>query len=66
MNDYDRKNLLFLLEASEETIKDWYLKVDEDDRKYASSLLICYSWEVGDEVKDVEKASAYLSKFRIS
>lgn len=46
MNDYDRENLQFLLNADEETLKDWYGKVDVDDHEYASELLALYSEEL--------------------
>lgn len=65
MNDNDRENLQFLLDAGENILRDWYMKVDEDDRKYASALLTCYSWELLDDVKEHSQASEYLSKFRI-
>lgn len=66
MNDNDRENLQFLLDAGEAILKEWYEKVDEDDRLYASALLTCYSWELLDEVKDCTLACSYLSKYRQS
>lgn len=46
MTDYDRDNLYFLLNADEETLKDWYNTVDEDDIEYASELMTEYSKEL--------------------
>jgi len=46
MTDYDRDNLFFLLNADEETLKDWYNTVDEDDIEYASELMAEYSKEL--------------------
>lgn len=46
MNAHDRKNLEFLLNASPEVIRDWYLNVDADDHEYASELLQAYSEEL--------------------
>lgn len=46
MTDYDRDNLFFLLNADEETLKDWYNTVDEDDIEYASELMSEYSKEL--------------------
>jgi len=39
MNDWDRNNLEFLLNADEATIKDWQSKVTADDIAYAQELL---------------------------
>ena len=39
MRRRDRKNLKFLLEATPETLDDWYSKVSDDDIEYADSLL---------------------------
>lgn len=39
MRRRDRKNLKFLLEATPETLDDWYSKASEDDLEYADSLL---------------------------
>jgi len=46
MNEYDRENLQFLLNADKETLKDWYETVDVDDHEYASELLAQYSEEL--------------------
>ena len=39
MNQRDRDNLDFLLNASPEIIQDWYNKVEDDDILYAFELL---------------------------
>lgn len=46
MNFHDRQNLNFLLNASEETIREWYHAASEDDREYASELLAAYAQEI--------------------
>lgn len=51
MDDYDKENLIFLLNASPEIIKDWYEHIDADDREYASELLAAYSEEL--RIKDI-------------
>lgn len=43
MTQNDVLNLIFILQASEETILDWWSKTSEDDHKYASELLDRYS-----------------------
>jgi len=39
MNQRDRDNLDFLLNASPEIIQDWYEKMEDDDIMYAFELL---------------------------
>jgi hypothetical protein len=46
MNQHDRDNLNFLLSIDNGTFKDWYNKVDQDDRQYARELLNTYSIEL--------------------
>lgn len=46
MNSHDRQNLQFLLNASEQTLRQWYATVSEDDREYASELLAQYAQEI--------------------
>lgn len=46
MNQHDRDNLDFLLNASPEVIQDWYEQMDEDDILYAFELLEAYSQEL--------------------
>jgi len=49
MNDWDRNNLEFLLNADEATIKDWQSKVTADDIAYAHELLNMYSLELKEQ-----------------
>ena len=46
MNEHDRSNLEFLLNADSATIKDWTTKVSLDDIDYAHELLARYSEEL--------------------
>ena len=46
MNEHDRSNLEFLLNADSATIKDWTTKVSLDDIDYAHELLALYSEEL--------------------
>jgi hypothetical protein len=46
MNEHDRSNLEFLLNASPEVIKDWHNQVSADDIEYAHELLSQYSQEL--------------------
>ena len=39
MNQQDRNNLDFLLNATPEVIQDWYGKIEDDDIVYAFELL---------------------------
>jgi hypothetical protein len=65
MDENDRMNLKFLLDASEEIIKHWYLSVDEDDHTYASSLLTLAYLELTDDCKDTDITEQYLRKYRL-
>lgn len=46
MNQHDRDNLDFLLNASPEVIEDWYEQMSDDDIEYAFELLAEYSQEL--------------------
>ena len=46
MNEHDRANLEFLLNANDAVIKDWSAKVPQDDIDYAHELLALYSQEL--------------------
>jgi hypothetical protein len=73
MNDHDRSNLQFLLNASEDVLKDWYDSVDEDDHEYASELLARYGEELKlrttfitcETVDSIDDAQQYLKKFSL-
>lgn len=43
MSENELSNLIFLLEASQETLSDWWEKTTEEDHKYAAELLDTYS-----------------------
>lgn len=72
MNERDRENLEFLLNADEETLKDWYDKMDTDDHEYASELLALYGEELAikktliddTEIKEFGEAAGILSRYR--
>jgi len=49
MNDWDRNNLEFLLNADEATIKDWQSKVTADDIEYAHELLNQFAVELKEQ-----------------
>lgn len=49
MTKNDILNLIFLLEASEETILDWWSKTTDDEHKYATELLDTYSFILNEE-----------------
>ena len=75
MNDHDRENLKFLLGADEETLRDWYEKMDDDDHKYASEIMEEYAEElrirhsiIDAEIaaeNNISDAAEYLKKFRL-
>jgi hypothetical protein len=46
MNDWDRNNLNFLLNADDRVIKDWTAQTSPDDIDYAHELLARYSDEL--------------------
>ena len=39
MNDFDRENVNFLLNASKEDMEDWHLHATDDDYAYAHELI---------------------------
>jgi hypothetical protein len=74
MNNWDRDNLNFLLNADRETMEDWYHMATEDDFKYAAELFRRARVElamtelalVDDEaVEDITEAQAVLARFRL-
>ena len=74
MNNWDRDNLNFLLNADRETMEDWYHMATEDDFKYAAELFRRARTElamtelalVDDEaVEDLDQAQAVLARFRL-
>jgi hypothetical protein len=74
MNNWDRDNLNFLMNASKETLEEWHHYADADDYKYALELLQAARTElamtelalVDDEaVEDMTEACSVLSRFRL-
>jgi hypothetical protein len=74
MNDWDRDNLNFLMNASKETLEEWHFYADADDYKYALELLQAARTElamqelalVDDQaVEDLDQAQAVLARFRL-
>jgi hypothetical protein len=78
MNDWDRNNLHFILDADEATLEDFYSWATEDDLAYALSLvreakteLLIQEADILDELltaataADVADASAVLRKFQL-
>ena len=74
MNDWDRDNLNFLMNASKETLEEWHFYADADDYKYALELLQAARTElamkelalVDDQaVEDMTEAQAVLARFRL-
>lgn len=78
MNDWDRNNLHFILDADEATLEDFYSWATEDDLAYALSLvreakteLLIQEADILDEIltnataDDVTDASTMLRKFQL-
>lgn len=70
LNDWDRDNLNFLLNADRKTLDEWYAQCDADDIRYALELmkahkseLILQELEYFDEVNDLSVANTLLKKF---
>ena len=75
MNDFDRENVNFLLNASKEDMEDWYLHATEDDYNYALEIIRAARTELemqelelidGEiEYDDLIEARSVLSKFAL-
>lgn len=52
MNDHDKNNLMFLLNADKQTYDDWLIHASYDDLEYAIELLTYHRAEM--TVKDIE------------
>ena len=72
MNDWDRNNLHWILDADEDTLNDFYSWATDDDIKYALELvqtakaeLIAQEIELMDAVDDVNQARDVLRQFRL-
>ena len=53
MNEYDRKNLDFLLKAEPETIRDWAKKMQGDDIVYAQELLLQHAADLRERSREI-------------
>ncbi len=66
MNQHDRDNLDFLINASPEVLQDWYNKVEDDDILYAFELLEMAREELIEQQiagSDLSDARAIISKY---
>jgi hypothetical protein len=66
VNQHDRDNLDFLLNASPAVIQDWYNKVEDDDILYAFELLEMAREELIEQQiagSDLSDARAIISKY---
>jgi hypothetical protein len=68
LDENDRTNLEFLLNASPEVIQDWLHQVDEDDLDYALELLQMLQLRIIDicAEKDLSKTKKLLSKYTLT
>ena len=75
MNNWDRDNLNFILNTTDEAFSDWMLQADSDDIDYALELISKHREEIylkeyllkcdNVEILDTEEASTVLQKYRI-
>ena len=74
MNNWDRDNLNFLMNASKETLEEWHHYADANDYKYALELLQAARTELAmqelalvdtEAVEDITEAQAVLARFRL-
>ena len=71
MNDWDRDNLHFILNTTDESFEDWLDQADNDDVEYALSLirtakaeLLTQEYELLDEVNDMSEANLLIDRIR--
>lgn len=72
MNDHDRENLSFMLNADPATLSAWYESLSPDDLIYAMELLVQARSELEmrvvelfDDVDDLTEANIVLARFRL-
>jgi hypothetical protein len=75
MNNWDRDNLNFILNTTDEAFSDWMLQADSDDIDYAIELITKHRQEINlkefllkadsIDVSDTKQAKSILQKFRI-
>lgn len=73
MNEHDKANLNFILNADNATLKEWYGTLTDDDLTYAQDLLKFAGLELdlrivelSDNVSDLSDANQVLQKYRLS
>lgn len=71
MNDWDRDNLNFIMNISEDGFDEWLEQADNDDIDYALSLiriakseLLVEELNIMDDVEDTAVAKAILDRIR--
>ena len=71
MNEWDRDNLQFILNTTDESFEEWLDQADNDDVEYALSLirtakaeLLTQEHELLDEVNDVSDANLLIDRIR--
>lgn len=71
MNDWDRDNLHFILNTTDESFEEWLDQADNDDVDYALSLirtakaeLLTQEHELLDEVNDTAEANLLIDRIR--
>ena len=71
MNDWDRDNLHFILNTTDESFEEWLDQADNDDIDYALNLirtakaeLITQEYELLDEVNDMSDANLLIYRIR--
>jgi hypothetical protein len=71
MNDWDRDNLHFILNTTDESFEEWLDQADNDDIDYALSLirtakaeLLTQEHELLDEVNDMSDANLLIDRIR--
>jgi hypothetical protein len=71
MNEWDRDNLQFILNTTDESFEDWLDQADNDDVEYALSLiriakaeLLTQEYELLDEVNDMSEANLLIDRIR--
>lgn len=75
MNEWDRDNLNFILNTSDEAFSEWMLQADSDDIDYALELITKHREEIylkefllksdNIDITDTKEAEIILQKYRI-
>ena len=71
MNDWDRDNLHFILNTTDESFEDWLDQADNDDVEYALNLiriakaeLLTQEHELLDDVENTAEADLLIERIR--